>query len=106
MSRSLEDGTMEEQIGSHKADAVVGATFKVCDGLLKERNILRAGSLGRLGGEGGLNHEAHLGKFLKRGVVEEKEELHGDSEDGGRVLVEVAAVSHLLGDDAHDFQNL
>jgi hypothetical protein len=55
---------------------------------------LGVGSFSRLGGESRLNHEAHLGEFLKRGVIEEKEELQRDSEDGRCILVEAASVSH------------
>ena len=62
--------------------------------LLEERSVLGVGSFSGLGGESRLNHEAHLGEFLKRGVVEEKEELQRDSEDGRCILVEVTSVSH------------
>jgi len=96
---------MKEKVGGDQTDAVSLAVFEVDDGLSEKGDVLRVGALCGFGGESGLHHEPHLCELLKRSVVEEKEELHGDREDRGGVLVEVAAVTHLLCDDAHDLKH-
>ncbi len=106
VSGGLEDGAMEEEIGGDKLDAILLGVFEVGDGLAQECDVLGVGALGGGGGERRLHEETQLGEFLDGGVVEEEEEVHGYGEDGGRVAVEVAAVSDFLGDDAHDLQDL
>ena len=64
--------------------------------------MLRVGALRGFRSERGLHHEPHLSEFLKGGIVQEEEEFHRHSEDGGGVLVEVTTVADFLGYDAHD----
>ena len=68
--------------------------------------MLCCSALGSFGGKGRFHHEPHLREFLKRGVVEEKEKLHGHSQNRGGVLVEIAAIADFLGNHTHDLKNL
>ena len=103
----LEDGAMKEKVGGNELDAVGAfAVLKIGNGLPEQCDIVRGGAFGSLGGERRFHEEAKLGQLLHARIVEQEEELHGNGKDRGRIAIQVTAVADLLGDDAHDFEDL